>query len=73
MSQTHAGAVFDKKQIYSFDLDKTLDEKVLLKKLGPALKEGKKKSIEVQVSNVNRTFGTLFGAEITRQYKDSTC
>ena len=67
----HAGAVFDKKQIYSFDLDKTLDEKVLLKKLGPALKEGKKKSIEVQVSNVNRTFGTLFGAEITRQYKNS--
>ena len=67
----HAGAVFDKKQIYSFDLDKTLDEKVLLKKLGSALKEGKKKSIEVQVSNVNRTFGTLFGAEITRQYKNS--
>ena len=44
---------------------------MLLKKLGPALKEGKKKSIEVQVSNVNRTFGTLFGAEITRQYKNS--
>ena len=35
------------------------------------MKEGRKKSIEVQVSNVNRTFGTLFGAEITRQYKNS--
>ena len=67
----HEKAVFDQKQIYSFELDKTLDEKILLKKLGPALKEGRKKSIEVQVSNVNRTFGTLFGAEITRQYKNS--
>ena len=67
----HEKAVFDQKQIYSFELDKTLDEKILLKKLGPALKEGRKKSIEVRVSNVNRTFGTLFGAEITRQYKNS--
>ena len=67
----HEKAVFDQKQIYSFELDKTLDEKILLKKLGPALKEGRKKSIEVLVSNVNRTFGTLFGAEITRQYKNS--
>ena len=67
----HKLSVFDKKQVYDFELEKTLDEKVLLKKLGSALEEGKKKSIELDVSNINRTFGTIFGAEITRKWGDS--
>ncbi len=63
--------VFDKKQIYDFELEKTLDEKVLLKKLGSALAEKKSRSIELDVKNTNRAFGTIFGAEITRQCGDS--
>ncbi len=67
----HHHVTFDKKQTYSFELEKTLDEKVLLKKMGAALKEGKKKTLEIEVSNTNRTVGTLFGAEITRQWKNT--
>ena len=33
---------FDPKQVYDFDLEKTLDERVLITKLGPALENGRK-------------------------------
>ena len=46
-----------------------MDEKVLLKKLGEALAKGEKASVSVKVGNTDRTFGTLLGAEITRQHK----
>ncbi|MCM1467583.1 MAG: glutamate synthase-related protein, partial [Alistipes sp.] len=62
---------YDHKKIYDFELEKTADEKVLLKKLGAALESGQKRSIEVDVSNTDRTFGTIFGAEITRKYNES--
>ena len=55
---------------YDFELEKTLDERVLLKKLGTALKSGEKAELCVKVSNTDRTFGTLFGAELTRIHKD---
>ncbi|MCM1058131.1 MAG: glutamate synthase large subunit [Firmicutes bacterium] len=61
---------FDPKQVYDFELEKTLDEKVLLKHLGKALENGQKKSIEVDVSNTDRAFGTIFGSEITRKLGD---
>ena len=41
---------FDPKQVYDFELEKTLDEKVLLKQLRPALENGQKRSIEVDVT-----------------------
>ncbi len=61
-------AVFDPKQVYDFELEKTLDERVLLKQLGGALEAKQKKSIEVDVTNTDRSFGTIFGSEITRRY-----
>ena len=61
-------AVFDAKQVYDFELEKTLDEKVLLKKLGGALAAGEKKEIALDVTNTDRAFGTIFGSEITRRY-----
>ena len=61
---------FDPKQVYDFALEKTADEKILVKKLMGALEKGQKRSIEVDVSNVNRTFGTIFGSEITKRYQD---
>ena len=57
---------FNPKQVYDFELEKTLDEKVLLKKFGASLQEKKKKSIEINVSNTDRAFGTILGSEITR-------
>ena len=59
------------KHVYDFKLDKTLDETVLIKELMPSLKKKQKKSIELDVTNVNsRAFGTMFGSEITRLYTD---
>ncbi|WP_138264206.1 glutamate synthase large subunit [[Clostridium] hylemonae] len=63
-------AIYDPKKKYDFQLEKTLDEKVLVKELLPALEKGHKKSIKVDVSNTDRTFGTMFGSEITRRYPD---
>ena len=62
--------VFDPSKAYDFHLEKTLDEKVLLKKMGSALAKGEPASVSVKVSNTDRTFGTILGAEITRQHKD---
>lgn len=55
---------------YDFQLEKTLDERVLLKKLGTALQKGEKASVSVKVGNTDRALGTLLGAEITRQHKE---
>lgn len=63
-------AGYYQKQAFDFKLQDTMDESVLLKKLKSALINGQKKSIQIDVSNVNRTLGTIFGAEITRRYPD---
>ena len=63
--------IFDPKQVYDFGLEKTLDEKVLLKQLSKAMENGQKRSLEVDVSNTDRTFGTILGSEITRKFGDT--
>lgn len=63
-------AGYHQKQEYDFELNRTLDEKVFLKKLRAALAGGQKKGLQIDVSNVNRTVGTIFGAELTRMYPD---
>ena len=62
--------IFDPKKVYDFELDKTLDEKVLIRQLKPAMEQGQKRSIDVNVSNINRSLGTMLGAEITRKFGD---
>ena len=59
---------FDAKKIYDFGLEKTLDERVLLKQFAKGLETGRGGSVEVDVTNTNRTFGTILGAEITRKF-----
>ena len=59
---------YSKKQAYDFGLEKTIDEQILLKKMKTALANGQKKSVQIDVTNVDRTLGTIFGSEITRQY-----
>lgn len=61
---------YNPKKIYDFELEKTLDERVLVKELLPALEKHQKRSLEVDVTNTNRTFGTIFGSEITRRYPE---
>ena len=64
-------AIFDPKQVYDFALEKTLDEKVLLRRLGKALDTGEKCTLEVEVGNTDRAFGTILGSEITRRFGDT--
>lgn len=66
-----SGSRFDAKQIYNFELEKTLDEKVLLKKLKTAIASGQSKTIEIEVSNVDRAFGTILGSEITKAHDNT--
>ena len=68
---TKQKVIFDAKQVYDFELEKTLDERVLLKQLGKAMESGQKRSIEVDVSNTDRAFGTILGSEITRKLGDN--
>ena len=64
--------VFDPAAVYDFKLEETKDEAVLLKKkeIQTAISRGTKKSANIQLSNIDRTFGTLLGAEITRKHPD---
>ena len=64
------GMIFNPKKVYDFELGKTLDEKVLVKQLLPALERGEKRGLEVDVTNTDRAFGTIFGSEITRRYPE---
>ncbi len=67
---TDTPMIYNPKKKFNYELETTLDETVLIKKLLPALEKKQKRSIEVDVGNTNRTFGTMFGAEITRRYPD---
>lgn len=62
---------YHEKNIYDFQLEKTVDMRILMKKLGPALEKGQKKSVELDVVNTDRSVGTIFGSEITKKYGES--
>ena len=59
-------AHFQPQDAYDFHLERTLDESVLLAKLGKSLKGKRSGKLDVTVSSTDRAFGTLFGAEVTR-------
>lgn len=76
MENPYAGpdqkVTFEPSQVYDFQLERTADERILVKKLKGALEKKQKRSIEVDVKNTDRAFGTIFGAEITRRWGDNT-
>ena len=59
---------FVPEDVFDFKLDKTIDETVIIPEMKEALAKKQKKEIRINVSNLNRALGTLFGAEITRKY-----
>ena len=65
---------FHAEKAYDFKLEETKDEKVLLRDMAvQGVLSGKKdqsKVINLQLTNTDRTFGTLLGAEITRAYPE---
>ena len=64
--------IFNAEKVYDFKLEETLDESVLLKDEGirEAVVSGKETHFHITVGNTDRTFGTLLGAEITRNHPD---
>ncbi|MCR5420788.1 MAG: glutamate synthase large subunit [Lachnospiraceae bacterium] len=70
--------VFNPAKAYDFELEKTKDELKLLKKskFRDSLKAGAGIEEKIQLTNTDRTFGTLIGSEITRKHpgglKDDT-
>jgi glutamate synthase (ferredoxin) len=53
---------FDPDDMYDFQLEHTPDMRVLLKKLKPG------KPLPITVSSTNRTFGTIFGSEVSKEF-----
>lgn len=62
---------FNPKDKYDFELEKTIDERVFLPELRKQLNRGQKAAITVDVTNIDRTLGTILGSEITKKYGDS--
>lgn len=61
---------FDPAAEYDFKLEKTLDERVLLRQCAASIARNQKSELEVEVTNTDRSFGTILGSEITRNHKD---
>ena len=61
---------FHAEKRFDFILEQTKDESVLLssKAIQTALKKGTPCELSLRITNVDRTFGTLLGAEITRKH-----
>lgn len=59
---------FHPKDVFDFKLAETIDETMIIPAMQEALAKKQKKTMKLNVSNLNRTLGTLFGAEITRKY-----
>lgn len=62
---------YNPKNSYDFELEKVKDATVLLKEFKDALQDNQSKEIYVDITNIDRTLGTLFGSEITKRYKDT--
>lgn len=68
--QDNDGNIFDPTHIYDFELESTIDERMILKKFKNVLQTGQKKTIEIDVTNIDRSLGTIFGSEITKVHGD---
>ncbi|MDD6341528.1 MAG: glutamate synthase subunit alpha, partial [Eubacteriales bacterium] len=56
---------------FDFELEKTLDESVLIPAFEPFFAKKKSHSENVTVSSTNRTFGTILGSVITKKFGNS--
>lgn len=60
---------YNDKDKYDFELEKTIDESVLLPEFLPYIKKKQPHSINVLVSSTNRTVGTILGSVITKSFE----
>ncbi|SDB22220.1 glutamate synthase large subunit [Eubacterium oxidoreducens] len=62
----------NEKSLYDFELSSKKDQMLMDqdKSFMSAIKNGKEKTVEVELTNIDRAFGTLIGAEITRNHAE---
>ena len=60
-------AHYEEREKFDFQLEKTLDDSVLLPAFRPYLRRKKPHRESVRVSSVNRTFGTILGSVLTKE------
>ncbi len=70
-AKTDISTHFEPKDIFNFELEKTIDEKNLVPTFEPYFKKNKPFEHSIDVSSVNRTVGTILGAEITKKFGNS--
>lgn len=70
--ETDENITFDPSAEFDFKLNTTKDETVLLKNKSilEAIEKGKKTKLSIDVTNTDRTFATLLGAQLTRVQHD---
>ena len=64
-------AMYNPADAFDFQLENTLDMKVLLKEFKKNLKTGDKKQVSLKVSSTDRTLGTILGSEITKSFGET--
>ena len=62
---------FDPEKVFDFKLSETMDEAVLLPAFKKAFDNKESASVDVEVSSINRTLGTILGSEITKKFGES--
>ena len=63
--------VYNPKDSYNFELENTVDMKILLPKFKEALNTKKKHEETITISSTDRTVGTIFSSEVTKKYKNT--
>ena len=62
---------FNPEKVYDFKLSETMDEEILLPAFEPFFESKESAYIDVEVSSINRTLGTIMGSEITKRFEES--
>lgn len=62
---------FDKKRVFDFHLEKTIDEAILLPRFSDALKTGEPHKEKINLTCTDRATGTILGSEVTRRFGNS--
>ncbi len=59
---------FDNSAKYNFELEKTIDESILIPEFEKYFMSNRKHETNIKVSSTNRTFGTILGSVITKRF-----
>ncbi len=57
---------FNKNNVYDFELEKVKDTTILLKQFEEAFKKNQPVEIDLEINNIDRSFGTILGSSMTR-------